>query len=55
MKTSLFPKLRCATAKLDMIALFDRVICMVFGLMLIFIPSASWWGWRACSSISATC
>lgn len=37
MKTSLFPKLCRATAKLDMIALFDRVICMVFGLMLIFI------------------
>ena len=37
MKTSLFPKLRRATAKLNMIALFDRVICMVFGLMLVFI------------------
>lgn len=37
MKTSLFPKLRRATAKLNMIALFDRVICMVFGVMLIFI------------------
>lgn len=37
MKTSLFPKLRRATSKLDMIALFDRVICMVFGLMLVFI------------------
>ncbi len=37
MQTSLFPKSRRATAKLDMIALFDRVICMVFGLMLIFI------------------
>jgi len=37
MQTSLFPKLRRATAKLDMIALFDRVICMVFGLMLVFI------------------
>ena len=37
MKTSLLPKLRRATAKLNMIALFDRVICMAFGLMLIFI------------------
>jgi len=37
MQTSRFPKPRRATAKLDMIALFDRVICMVFGLMLVFI------------------
>lgn len=37
MKTSLFPKPCRATSKLDMIALFDRVICMVFGLMLVFI------------------
>jgi uncharacterized membrane protein (DUF373 family) len=37
MQTKQFPKPLRAAAKLDMIALFDRVIRMVFGLMLIFI------------------
>ena len=37
MQTNQFPKPLRAKAKLNMIALFDRVIRMVFGLMLIFI------------------
>lgn len=37
MQTNPFPKPRRTPTKLDMIALFDHVICMVFGLMLVFI------------------